>query len=58
MVFYIEACESGSMMENLPDNVDGELSFRLAEGWQEKVREQRRSVRKLNNTTWTFPPDS
>lgn len=24
MVFYIEACESGSMMENLPSNIDGE----------------------------------
>lgn len=27
MVFYIEACESGSMMENLPDDIDGELNF-------------------------------
>lgn len=24
MVFYIEACESGSMMEHLPGDIDGE----------------------------------
>lgn len=24
MVFYIEACESGSMMEDLPKNINGE----------------------------------
>lgn len=23
MVFYIEACESGSMMNHLPDDIDG-----------------------------------
>lgn len=23
MVFYIEACESGSMMENLPNDING-----------------------------------
>lgn len=23
MVFYIEACESGSMMNHLPDNING-----------------------------------
>lgn len=26
MVFYIEACESGSMMNHLPDNINGEQS--------------------------------
>ena len=25
MVFYIEACESGSMMENLPENINGKV---------------------------------
>lgn len=27
MVFYIEACESGSMMTQLPDDIDGEQKF-------------------------------
>lgn len=27
MVFYIEACESGSMMNHLPTDIDGELNF-------------------------------
>lgn len=31
MVFYIEACESGSMMKTLPDNIDGELNFQWLE---------------------------
>ena len=26
MVFYIEACESGSMMENLPENINGKVA--------------------------------
>lgn len=29
MVFYIEACESGSMMNHLPDNINGEQSVNL-----------------------------
>lgn len=29
MVFYIEACESGSMMNHLPDNINGEHSVNL-----------------------------
>ncbi|ETE70207.1 Legumain [Ophiophagus hannah] len=28
MVFYIEACESGSMMENLPDDINGRFEKR------------------------------
>lgn len=27
MVFYIEACESGSMMTDLPADIEGELNF-------------------------------
>lgn len=30
MVFYIEACESGSMMNHLPADIDGELNFSLS----------------------------
>lgn len=29
MVFYIEACESGSMMNHLADNINGEQSVNL-----------------------------
>lgn len=29
MVFYIEACESGSMMNHLADNINGEPSVNL-----------------------------
>lgn len=29
MVFYIEACESGSMMNHLADNINGEESVNL-----------------------------
>lgn len=29
MVFYIEACESGSMMNHLADNINGEHSVNL-----------------------------
>lgn len=27
MVFYIEACESGSMMKHLPADINGESNF-------------------------------
>jgi len=30
MVFYIEACESGSMMNHLPTDIDGESNFSLS----------------------------
>ena len=30
MVMYIEACESGSMMTDLPEDIDGELNLNLS----------------------------
>ena len=37
MVFYIEACESGSMMNHLPDDINGRwLSFATAH-WRPSV---------------------
>lgn len=51
MVFYIEACESGSMMTNLPDNIDGKLDFTLSENSKTKDNEPE----KINKKHWWSP---
>lgn len=38
MVFYIEACESGSMMNHLPADIDGELNFTSSEKVSTSIR--------------------
>lgn len=38
MVFYIEACESGSMMNHLPADIDGELNFTSSDSLSSKTK--------------------